>query len=90
MSVREKVIITDENVLRQLACEGNEDWKWIEETQTDFDSEKGCADFEVIVQRISDKKFFKLKMTKWSAGEREYNYTLEEVFPVEKTITIYK
>lgn len=90
MSLREKVIITDQKVLSQLACEGNKEWDYIEETQTYFDTEKGYAVFEVILKRVEDEKYFKLKLTKWPAGEQEYNYTLTEVFPVEKTITIYK
>lgn len=91
MSIREKVIITDETILKDLACEGNDEWIHIEEAQTYFDTEKGSADFEVILQRVEDKKYFKLKLTKWpSVSIQSYNYTLTEVFPIEKTITIYK
>ena len=71
-----------------------DDWKGFTVVQTNltptsYDSEKGSSTQEIIVQRLSDKKYFKLEMTEYR-DEIEYEDDVNEVFPVTKTITVYE
>lgn len=38
----------------------------ISQTQISYDSEKGFVDYEVVIQRFSDDKFFKFQYTQFS------------------------
>jgi hypothetical protein len=45
-----------------------EDWdgyKLIQDTEKDFDKEKGFINHEIIIQRISDMKYFKFTYTEF-------------------------
>ena len=68
-----------------------ENYNLIEEEQISFDGEKGFVELELIYQRKSDLKYFKLKYSDWGKGENDLGKNpMIEVFPkkVEKIIFI--
>jgi hypothetical protein len=67
-----------------------DDFKIIEENDNYYDLNDGYAEMIVIVQRISDSKYFKGRYTTYTYDGNEYDTTLEEVFPIEKTIIVYE
>jgi hypothetical protein len=67
-----------------------EGFEFIEETQTYFDGEKGYCDYEVIIKRLSDNKFFKGQHTDYGKHEGSVNKVWVEVFPKQITITTYE
>lgn len=91
MSKRKREIINcaDEKEARRLIHD-EEDFEVIEDEITYHDTEKGYSDHEVILQRVSDGKFFKGEYQRWPAGGSSYELLFEEVFPVTKTITEYE
>ena len=87
---RETLELTDEQ-LELLPHEKIEGFKFIEENQVYFDSEKGYVTEELIIKRLTDNKFFKGKYDNWRHGNIEWKSSIfEEVFPKEKTIIIYE
>lgn len=63
----------------------------IEDVEKDFDGEKGFIDHEIVVQRISDEKFFKFTYTEYGQGDNNMSeQTAVEVFEKEKTIKYYE
>lgn len=73
-------------------CMDDWDTVWvIERKEKDFDADKGFIDYECVVQRRSDEKFFKFTYTQFGYnGDDARDQTAEEVFPKEKTITVYE
>jgi len=73
-------------------CEDSmpEGFEYIEENQTYFDGEKGYTDYEVIIKRVSDGKFFKGQHTDFGRHEGEVQPVWVETFPKQVTITIYE
>jgi len=67
-----------------------DDFVHIDEIETYCSLEDSYYEMDVIVKRISDGKFFRGHYTYWQDLENEYELTLEEVFPKEKTITVYE
>ncbi len=80
----------EEQAKGAMFYEDGKEFVLVEENQTYYDSEKGCSDYELILQRNSDKKFFKGQYTKWPAGGFQIELEIEEVFPTQVTTTIYK
>jgi hypothetical protein len=66
------------------------DFKYITDELIYYDLEKGYEEIETIVKRLSDDKYFKINWFKSYYNENKYDNELIEVFPEEKTITIYK
>lgn len=92
MNKNREVLKLTEDQFRDIICEDSEEYDLIEEEQTYYDTEKGACDYDIIVQRRSDWKFFSASYTKWPAGGRTTNNILTEVFPetVVTTTTVYK
>ena len=71
-----------------------EDWDGfvlIEQNEADFDGEKGFVDYECVIQRLSDDKFFGFTYTQFGHnGSDLLEQTAKEVFPKQKTITVYE
>ena len=69
-----------------------DDWdtcKVISETKESFDGEKGMVEMELILQRNSDGKFFKVNYYDWGRGNSDIlEQTAVEVFPKTETITV--
>lgn len=55
-----------------------------------YDIEKGYEERFTVVRRKSDGKYFKGSWVYSHYIENEYETTLTEVFPKEKTITVYE
>ena len=55
-----------------------------------FDSEKGDVEYDIIIQRISDEKFFKGNGNNYGRGDVEVDNQFYEVLPQQETITVYK
>ena len=80
---------------RQIVWEDTEEFKTIKEDV--IDTSRWSIIYEIIVQRLSDNKFFK---SNYSVGatesqdEQPYEYASEAVFtevvPVEKTVIVYE
>lgn len=79
------------------------DYTFIKDTIISSDQEDGGADHELIIQRISDSKYFKILYTDWDIDNTDYDEEndilgeridltdeMQEVFPVEKTIIVYE
>lgn len=68
-----------------------EGWLFIEQSRTNFDSEKGFADFRIILQRKEDQKYFELHYTDFGRGQNNLNEAiLKEVYPHQKYTVVYK
>lgn len=65
-------------------------FEYIQETQIYFDSEKKYCDYEVIIKRVSDGKFFKGQYTGWGHGINEVEMVWVETFPKAITTVIYE
>ena len=62
----------------------------VETKEKDYDSEKGFVDYECVVKRLSDGKFFKFSYTQYGHnGSSLLEETMVEAFPREKVITVY-
>lgn len=79
-----------ENILSEYGEEPNELYELIEENERYFDSEKGYVEYDVIIKRRTDSKFFKGSYLKAGGGYEEYELDAIEVFPEVITTTIYK
>lgn len=65
----------------------------IESKCTGADDEDGGGDYDVVIQRVSDEKFFQFHYSNWDIQynfERDFAEDLYEVYPKRKTITIYE
>lgn len=71
-----------------------DDWdtcRRIEEIQVGFDGEKGFCDYEIVIQRFSDGKFFKFTYTKFGYhGDNTREQIAYEVEEKQKMITYYE
>ena len=71
-----------------------DDWdtcKCVFRKEENFDSEKGFIDYEVVVQRLTDGKYFKFTYTQFGHnGDDSREQTAVEVFPVEKTVIVFE
>jgi len=67
-----------------------EEYEIIEETQVGFDGEKGFCDYEVIIKRKFDGKFFKGFRTDFGMGNEEIDTEWKEVFQKPVTRFIYE
>jgi hypothetical protein len=96
--MREKVELPNDPSIVNEYLEGsrNTEWRWIKDDHKSSDLEKGIQYKETILQRKVDNKYFKFEWAHTSqhsldeAGLNRWPLEGEEVFPVEKTITIYK
>ena len=57
-------------------------WKLIEQENVYFDGEKGYVDYECVLQREKDDKFFKFTYSDWGRGEG--NFLEQTAVEVEK------
>lgn len=63
----------------------------IEEKQTSYDREKGFVNYDIIVQRLSDSKFFKFSYTQFGHnGDNILEQTAYEVQEKTKTVKYYE
>lgn len=65
-------------------------FKLIEQIQENFDGEKGYVEYDIIIQRKTDGKFFKGTGEDWGRGEQEVIPYFYEVQRKEKTIYYYE
>jgi hypothetical protein len=72
-----------------LRGEDTDEFRFIQEEFERHDTEKGYSKMRIIIQRVSDGKFFECERTDWGAGEREYEFDCTEVYPQVITITKY-
>ncbi len=94
---REKINVADLATNKNYP-DGNDlcidDWDTcdvVSRKSTDYDSEKGFNTYEVVIQRRSDQKFFMFEYTEFGHnGDDIREQTAEEVFPYQKTITLYR
>jgi hypothetical protein len=80
---------------RSILYEDHEDFELV--TSEIVDNTRWSIVYEDVYQRLSDKKFFKTTYRKGATeyqDERPYEYlteaVFEEVFPVEKLVTVYE
>lgn len=80
--------------LTEFICHGEKypGYEWIDSNLENVDLWKGIETFDVIIQRKEDGKFFKMAYSRFSNGDDDdiESTIAVEVFPEEKTITIYK
>lgn len=89
-----EIIIVHKYLLRDvIRGDGSDEFVLIKDTITSSDPEDGGADHTLIIQRLSDKKYFRLYYSDW---DLDYNFTddfpeeLIEVFPRQIMTTIYE
>jgi len=93
---RETILMSDVfEELELIDCESldenNSLYELVKEVQTDYDSEKGFVDKEIIFQRLLDGVHFKTDYTQFRhGGDNLKEQTAIEVFPHTKTIIEYK
>ena len=81
------------SILRSYGSKENYKWVLIEDIITSSDTEDGGADHDVVMQRISDGKYFAFCYTDWDMDynfERDFPEEVSEVFPIQVTKTEYK
>jgi len=86
---RESIIL---DFWKSTFCEDDmpEGFEYIQEKQTYFDGEKGYCDYEVIIKRISDNKYFKGQYTDWGQHDGKVKQVWVETFPKQVTTIIYE
>ncbi len=89
---RETIKFKDEKEVEGIIHEWNDecDFNIIESTQKYFDSEKGYVDYDIIIQRKSDSKYFKGEYSQWGQGVMDIDLSFKEVFQYQTTITKYR
>ena len=87
---REKINLSSHPYLKYLFDENIDGYDLINKEESSFDGEKGFVDYDIIIQRKSDGKFFKGEATDYGRHEREVDPNFREVFPRQKTITVYE
>lgn len=86
-----EIITLTKDEFEDLISEDSEIYDWVEEDESNFDSEKGFIDITFIVQRISDGKFFQGEYVKGGQGKNWINdYSIEEVFPKQINKVVYE
>ena len=93
MENREQITFTEQELeyFGNGIIEMQDNFKFIDEYITYHDSEKHYNDLTIIIQRLSDGKFFKGEYEDWGNGGKEwYNTTFTEVFPEQIITTVYK
>lgn len=81
---------TVDNRYMLAANENTDTYSFIESSIIDFDSEKCCVDYEVIIMRNSDNKYFRGYYTKFGQGQYDYgSMEFQEVTPKLTHVTIY-
>lgn len=79
---------------RSIIYEDNDEFEIVYERIVD--TSRWCVEYEAVVKRIADGKFFKTGYRRGATemqDEQPYEYgvaVFEEVFPVEKTVTVYE
>jgi hypothetical protein len=75
--------VKDLEAINYFRHEGSPDWDPIDEIQTDFDSEKGYADFLVICRSADNSTVIGIELT-----QRGHNGdTINEVYEVKEVTT---
>lgn len=66
-------------------------YKHIEQKQDGYDADKNSVDYNLIFQRKSDNKYFKVTYTQSNYTENDLDEQIAtEVFPYTETVTKYK
>lgn len=86
---KERLRLTDK-VIESILCEDNEEYEHVESIHTRHDGEKGAGYFDLIIQRMSDEKYFKGSYSKWSAGQELYDNDFIEVEKIPVTTYMYR
>lgn len=89
---REQILLSDEDIAHQVLKGDSPEWERIERKTTGNScrKERGCVQWDVILKRVDDGKFFKGSYKSWSSGAEEFDRELEEVFVKDKTCTTYE
>lgn len=66
------------------------EFELIEENIIGNDSEKGFSFYDIIIQRKSDKKFFRAEKANYGQGNVDYEEEWTEVFPKHINKIIYE
>lgn len=83
-------IENEKEFLEALSYDGNSEFEFVEQTESEYDREKGSVLLKTVVKRKSDNKFFRGEFYKTSNGTEVVNTTLVEVFPKVQQVTIYE
>ena len=90
---REKITINKRLLRSILYEEHKENYVLMYDKITGSDPEDGGADHEAVIKRKEDGKFFRVHYTDWDMDynfERDFPETLTEVFPRQRTTTVYE
>ena len=87
--VKEKIKLSD--ITEYDYPEDIDGYSLIKQSKKDFDAEKGFLDYECVIKRDVDNKFFKFTYTQFGYnGSDMLKKTAVEVFPKEVTTIIYE
>lgn len=90
---REKIKMSDLLSLEPQFLDGctNSLYKLIEENMVGYDVEKNSVDYDLIFQRKSDSKYFKVTYTQSNYTENNLDEQIAiEIFPYTETVIKYK
>jgi len=90
ISFKDTLAAPDERVGAYLEDYFSDDFEFIDQKTIYVDIEKGYKDVEVIIQRIKDKKFFKIEGSISPYVEPEFEIEVKQVFPKTITTIIYE
>ena len=93
-SVRERINLSNIEHLESLIhgesyALKNTDYELVDVIKGRFDGEKGYVEYDIIIKRKSDDRYFKGEAEDWGKGERSVDPNFVEVYPKQKTITTY-
>lgn len=87
-----EVINFTEDELEELICdEAPEGFKWKTKDIVYYDSEKSFIIYQVVIQRVSDNKFFAGRYSCWGSGNNEWeDDEFTKVFLKETIVITYE
>ena len=87
---RERINLSHIN-LKFLIHEGKTDgYKLVDHAQIYFDGEKKYCEYKIVILRESDGSFFEGTYNDWGSGGMDIEPNFKQVFPRQKTITVYE
>jgi len=90
---REEIELDKETVHEHLISsweKGTDEYKHVLDTIHNVDEGDGGADRTLVIQRLSDNKFFSVNYTDWDMVDIEGTMIFTEAYAVEKTIISYE
>lgn len=88
--MREKIYLSDETCITLFQTGNDCGYEIIDNKISYYDGEKNSAEHTVVIQRMSDNKYFKGRYVDYGRGNIEYDGHYYMVIPKEVTTIVYE